>query len=216
MVFPIESEDRTMRNLLMLCQDYVRLIVEAYRKILAITDNFLSQGTKKGEFVDDVQKLVDQAADINSTLINELHNIGGVLLSRDDFLRLTSNFGNLMDQIKKIGARITEMDNRGWVLDQEVIKNVSLLNDEAFNSLIKLRGAVMSLGFNSEKSVGFTREIYDLEKNFDQKYLQAEVSVITSKHNIPIILLLKDTISLIESLIHKVKDTSDLIRIIAL
>ena len=54
MVFPVESEDRTMRNLLMLCQDNAILIVEAFRKILAITDALVKKEGIAAGYTDDI------------------------------------------------------------------------------------------------------------------------------------------------------------------
>ena len=216
MVFPVESEDRTMRNLLMLCQDHVRLIVEAYRKVLAITDNLNSKEGKASEFMEDINIIVNESIKIKGTLFNELHEIGGVLVSREDFFRLISKFGDIMDHINSIGARFREMEKRGWNMGEEIYKEITKLNDNAFQSLIKLREAVMSLGFNSEKSVEFTKEIDKLEKKIDQQYMQIEMKVITSEHELPVILLIKDNITIIENLVDNVREASDLIRIIAL
>lgn len=216
MVFPIESEDRTMRNLLMLCQDHARLIVEAYRKVLAITDNLTNEEKKASGFMEDINSIVNESIDIRGTLIRELHEIGGVLVSREDFFRLISKFGDIMDHINSIGARFAEMEKRNWLVSEDIANQLNSLNDKAFDTLIKLREAVMSLGFNSEKSIGFTKEIDNLEKIIDQEYMKTEMTVITSDLDLPIILILKDNISMIESLVDSVRDASDLIRIIAL
>jgi uncharacterized protein Yka (UPF0111/DUF47 family) len=216
MVFPIESEDRTMRNLLMLCQDHARLIVEAYRKVLAITDNLMNEEKKASGFMEDMNSIVNESIDIRGTLIRELHEIGGVLVSREDFFRLISKFGDIMDHINSIGARFAEMEKRNWLVSEEIADQLTSLNDKAFDTLIKLREAVMSLGFNSEKSIGFTKEIDDLEKIIDREYMQTEMTVITSDLELPLILILKDNITMIESLVDSVRDASDLIRIIAL
>ncbi|MBD3205386.1 DUF47 family protein [Candidatus Bathyarchaeota archaeon] len=216
MVFPIESEDRTMRNLLMLCQDHARLIVEAYRKVLAITDNLINEEKKASGFMEDINSIVNESIDIRGTLIRELHEIGGVLVSREDFFRLISKFGDIVDHINSIGARFAEMEKRNWLVSEDIASQLNSLNDKAFDTLIKLREAVMSLGFNSEKSIGFTKEIDNLEKIIDQEYMRTEMTVITSDLDLPIILILKDNISMIESLVDSVRDASDLIRIIAL
>lgn len=216
MVFPIESEDRTMRNLLMLCQDHARLIVEAYRKVLAITDNLTNEEGKATEYIEDIKKIVIESIDIRGTLIRELHEIGGVLVSREDFFRLISKFGDIIDHINSIATRFAEMEKRGWGISDEITKRLNFLNDKAFESLIKLREAVMSLGFNSEKSIRFTKEIDELEQLIDQEYMQTEMTVITSGQDLPVILLLKDNIDMIESLVDNVRDASNLIRIIAL
>ena len=216
MVFPVETEDRTMRNLLMLCQDNARLIVEAFRKILAITDALVKkEGTAAG-YTDDIQSIMKESSEIKATLINELHEIGGVLVSREDFFRLISSFGDIMDHINSVGLRFYEMEKRGWEVPEGIAEKVIEVADLAFDSLIKLREAMMSLGFNSEKSIGFTREIDELERKVDTIHVQVEMDIITSGAPFPIIIMLKDTINQLEELVDTVRDASDLIRIIAL
>jgi uncharacterized protein Yka (UPF0111/DUF47 family) len=121
-----------------------------------------------------------------------------------------------MDHIKGIGARFSEIEKRGWIIPEETGKAVLELSDQAFDSLIKLREAIMSLGFNSEKAVGFTKQIDDIEKKFDEDYVKVEVSIITSGMDLPAMLLLKDSVYLMEDLVDEVRDASDTIRIIAL
>ena len=216
MVFPVETEDRTMRNLLMLCQDNARLIVEAFRKILAITDALVKkEGTAAG-YTDDIQSIMKESSEIKATLINELHEIGGVLVSREDFFRLISSFGDIMDHINSVGQRFYEMEKRGWEVPEGIAEKVIEVADLAFDSLIKLREAMMSLGFNSEKSIGFTREIDELERKVDTIHVQVEMDIIASDAPFPTIIILKDTINQIEELVDTVRDAADLIRIIAL
>ena len=216
MVFPVETEDRTMRNLLMLCQDNARLIVEAFRKILAITDALVKkEGTAAG-YTDDIQSIMKESSEIKATLINELHEIGGVLVNREDFFRLISSFGDIMDHINSVGQRLYEMEKRGWEVPESAAEQVIEVADLAFDSLIKLREAMMSLGFNSEKSIGFTREIDELERKVDTVHVKVEMDIIASDAPFPTIIMLKDTINQIEELVDTVRDAADLIRIIAL
>jgi hypothetical protein len=72
----------------MLCQDNARLIVEAFRKILAITDALVKKEGIAAGYTDDIQSIMVESSDIKATLIKELHEIGGVLVSREDFFRL--------------------------------------------------------------------------------------------------------------------------------
>jgi len=216
MVFPVESEDRTMRNLLMLCQDDARLVVEGFRKILSITEKFLNNGDAPDGVEEDIQKVLDDSSIIKSTLIKELHEIGGVLVSRDDFFRLISALGDIMDQTKGISARFIAIQRHGYGVPEDVAKSINSLTDTAFDSMIKLREAMMSLGFNSEKAVGFTKEIDELEKTFDEAYFKVEMTVITSDMELPAVLIMKDAITLMENTVDTVRKASDLIRIIAL
>ena len=216
MVFPVETEDRTMRNLLMLCQDEVRLLVEGFRKILAISENLLNEEPASKNNSDDLHKIHEETGDIKNTLIKELNEIGGVIVNREDFYRLISTFGDIMDHINAIGIRFLEMQERGWKIPTSAAKGMREISDIAFDSLLKLREAIMSLGFNSEKSVGFTHEIDEIEKLLDSSYVKVEMDVITSGIEFPVILVVKDIITQIESMVDTVRDASDLIRIIAL
>lgn len=216
MVFPVESEDRTMRNLLMLCQDHARLIVESFRKILSLIDIFAKKKGTLAGIMDSVQTITNEAGGIKTTLIKELHEIGSVLVNRDDFFRLISAFGDIMDKIKGIGARLTLIEKRQWQIPEDIGAEMLELSDLAFDALIKLREAMMSLGFNSEKSIGFTKQIEEIERQFDEKYFNVELDVITSSMELPAILILKDTINLMENMVDKVREASDHIKIIAL
>ncbi|RLI00586.1 hypothetical protein DRO31_08450 [Candidatus Bathyarchaeota archaeon] len=216
MVFPIESEDRTMRNLLMLCQDNARLIVEAFRKILAITDALVKKEGIAASYTDDIQSIMKESSDIKATLIKELHEIGGVLVSREDFFRLISSFGDIMDHINSIGQRLYEMEKRGWEIPEGIAEQLTEVADLAFDSLLKLREAMMSLGFNSEKSIGFTKEIDEIERKVDMVHVKVEMDIIDSGAGVATIIMLKDTVNQIEELVDTVRDSSDLIRIIAL
>ena len=216
MVYPDEKKERTMRNLLMLCQDNARLIVEAFRKILAITDALVKKEGIAAGYIDDIQSIMKESSDIKATLIKELHEIGGVLINREDFFRLISSFGDIMDHIHSVGQRLSEMEKRGWIIPDGVAEQLTSVADLAFDSLLKLREAMMSLGFNSEKSIGFTREIDEIERQVDTLHVKVEMDIIDSGAGIATIIMLKDTVNQIEELVDTVREASDLIRIIAL
>jgi uncharacterized protein Yka (UPF0111/DUF47 family) len=216
MVFPVESEDRTMRNLLMLCQDHARLIVEAYRKILNLTDVLIKNQTRAYENIDEIKGIMVDTTKIKETLFKELHEIGGVLVTREDFYRLNSVFGDLIDTIKAIGIRIDAIKNMEYEVPEQVKKEFVGIVDLAFDSLLKLREGVMSMGFNSERARAFAHEIDELEKTIDDLLINVVLSIITSEAEMPVILILKDTANLIEEMVNMVKDASDLIRIISL
>ncbi len=216
MVFPVESEDRTMRNLLMLCQDNARLLVEAFRKILAITDALVKKEGNAAGVTDDIQSIMKESSEIKATLIKELHEIGGVLVSREDFFRLISSFGDIMDHINSVGQRLYEMEKRGWEVPEGIVEQVTEVADLAFDALLKLREAIMSLGFNSEKAIGFSSEIDEIERKVDTVHVKVEMDIVASDAGFPTIIMLKDTVNQLEELVDTVRDASDLIRIIAL
>lgn len=217
MVFPIESEDRTLRNLLMLCQDNARQVVEAYRKTLVIFD-YMTKGKPMGssDLLGDIHKIVDESDRIKASTIRELNEIGGILVSRDDFLRLSSSFGGMMDSIEVIVMRLLEVKARNWKLSKSQAEGMGNMSDLGFDALVKLRDSITSLGFNSEKATSFAKEIDEIEKKLDLLYIKVDLDIVTGGAELPSILILRDVAREVERLGDKVHEAADLVRILAM
>jgi uncharacterized protein Yka (UPF0111/DUF47 family) len=217
MVFPVESEDRTLRNLLMLCQDNARLVVEAYRKSLIVFDRITKgKPMASGNPLADIQKIIDDSNRVKSSTVKELGEIGGILVSRDDFLRLSSSFSGMMDSIEVITMRLVEVEARGWKLSKTQAEDMGTMSDLGFDALVKLRDSIMSLGFNSEKATNFAKDIDEIEKKLDLLYIKLDLDIVTGKSELPAILINRDVARELERLGDKVHDASDLVRILAL
>ena len=108
------------------------------------------------------------------------------------------------------------MEKRGWEVPEGVAEQLTEVADLAFDALLKLREAIMSLGFNSEKAIGFSTEIDEIERKVDTVHVKVEMDIVASDAGFPTIIMLKDTVNQLEELVDSVRDASDLIRIIAL
>jgi len=217
MVFPVESEDRTLRNLLMLCQDNARLVVEAYRKSLILFD-YMTKGKPVGTAnpLTDIQKIIDDSYKVKASTVKELSEIGGILVSRDDFLRLSSSFSGMMDSIEVITMRLVEVKARDWKLSKTQAEGMGHMADLGFDALTKLRDSIMSLGFNSEKATSFAKDIDEIEKKLDLLYIKVDLNIVTGNGDIASILIIRDVARELERLGDKVHEASDLVRILAL
>jgi uncharacterized protein Yka (UPF0111/DUF47 family) len=217
MVFPIESEDRTMRKILMLCQDNARFVVEAYRKSLVLFDSLMKDDSKVGETqIEEIRKILVEASALRNTLIHELTDLGSILASHDDFLRLVSCFSDMLDIIESMSVILNEVKTRNLVPDKKIVNDLIKMVDLSFDSQLKLRDGIMSLGYNSDKALGFSKEIDEIERKVDVLYQQLDVDIVVSYNEIAKVLLLREVIGKLEELVNKVKDASDLVRIIAL
>jgi uncharacterized protein Yka (UPF0111/DUF47 family) len=216
MVFPIESEDRTMRNLLMLCQDNVRLVVESFRKALVLFDSISKEGGAPPGVLDDLHRIMEEAARVRGTLIGELNDVGGILVTRDDFFRLMGLFGDMMDVIESLSFLLVEMKTRNIKVQKEDAEGVAKMADLAFDSLLKLKDGVMSLGFNSEKASSYAGDVDGIEKSLDALYAKVDLDIISSHSDLPTILTLRDIANKLETLVDKAQGASDLVRIITL
>jgi len=217
MVFPVENEDRTMRNLLMLCQDHARLVVEIFRNIL-----FMIEDLVKGDMeelvgrLESVEKLHGSSLDIKRTLMKELHDTGGMLVDREDFYRLITKSSEVIDYIEGIGVRLGEMGNWKWNIPIKVGEGLVGLAEASFETLIKLRESILSLGFNSDRAISLAKDVDDGERKVDSLYRALNVAIITSEADLSLILILRDVAEIIETMVDKAGEEADLIRILAL
>jgi len=217
MVFPVESEDRTMRGLLMLCQDHARLIVEIFRKVLVMIDNLVNNDVDElRERLEEVEKLHHDSIEIRRMMMKELHETGGMLTNREDIYRLVSKSSEVMDYIEGIGARLWEIGERRWRIPEKVGKGLVEVAESAFDTLTKLRESLLSLGFNSERAILLTREVDEGERRMDTIYRTLDLDIITSEAGLPLILTLRDIVQMMEDMIDKAEEEADLIRILAL
>ena len=216
MVFPIESEDRTLRNLLMLCQDNIRLVIDAYRKTLSCFDAVTKNKTlEKMDQIVEIQKIIDEAIKIKVSFMAELNTIVGVLVSRDDFFRLVSTLTGMFDTIEVLAVRLIEIKAHNWSLSKPQAEGLAKMADLGFEILVKLRDSITSLGFNSDKAVAFANDVDDLEKQLDLLYVKVDLDIVTSSSELPLILLIRDIAKDIENLGDKVQEAADLVRILA-
>jgi len=217
MVFPVESEDRTMRNLLMLCQDHSRLVVEVFRKVLVMIENLVKDNKYDlRSMLEEINKLHMDSLEVRRMMMKELHDTGGMLISREDLYRLFSKSGEAMDHIKGIGVRLWEIGEKRWKIPKAAGEGLVRMAEAAFETLTKLRESLLSLGFNSDRAIVLTRGVDEGERKVDSIYREVDLEIITSKVDLPLILILRDIAEMIENMTDKAEEEADLIRIIAL
>lgn len=217
MVFPVESEDRTLRNLLMMCQDHARLVVEIYRKVLTMIDKLVKgESEGLGSSMEEIEKIQMDSLEIKRNIMKELHESGSVLFNREDLYRLISEAGEIIDLIEAIGVRLSAIGENKWVIPSNIGVGLVNMADAAFDTLVKMRESLISLGFNSERSIQLTSEVDEGERRVDSVYRKLELDIITSNIDLPLIFVLRDVVTRLEEVVDRTADEADLIRILAL
>ena len=217
MVFPVESEDRTLRSLLMMCQDHARLVVEIYRKVLVMIDILVKgeAGDMRGE-LNEIERIQLESIEIKRNIMKELHESASMLFNREDLYRLISKAGEVIDLVESIGVRLWAIGERRWKVPDNIGEGLVKMADDAFNTLIKLRESLISLGFNSERSLRLTREVDEYERKVDSMHRQLELDIVTCNVDLPLILTLRDVSTKLEEMVDTAAEEADLIRILAL
>ena len=217
MVFPVEREDRALRNILMMCQDHARLVVEIYRRVLVMIDNLVKhEHGGMQERIDEVQKIRTEAIEIKRGIMKELRSSGTLLFNREDFYRLIVKQSEVIDHAESVGVRLEAIGERNWKIPSQIGVGLADMADAAFDALVKLRESLISLGFNSERSLALAGELDELERKVDVLYRSLDLAIITSSGELPLILTLRDVSMKLEEMIDAAVEEADLIRILAL
>jgi uncharacterized protein Yka (UPF0111/DUF47 family) len=200
-----------------MCQDHARLVVEIYRRVLVMIDNLVKhEHGGMQDRIKEVQKIRMEAIEIKRGIMKELHASGNLLFNREDLYRLITKQSEVVDHAESVGVRLEAIGERGWKIPSQVGVGLADMSDAAFDALVKLRESLISLGFNSERSVALTGELDELERKVDVLYRRLDISIITSKGELPLILTLRDVSMKLEEMIDAAVEEADLIRILAL
>jgi len=217
MVFPVESEDRTLRNILMMCQDHARLVVEIYRKVLMMIDTLVKGETANiEEALTQVERIQVESIAIKRNIMKELHESGSLLFNREDLYRLISTAAIVIDHIESVAVLLAAIGSRKWRIPSNIGVSLVEMGDAAFDTLIKLRESLISLGFNSERSLQLTAEVDEGERKVDSIHRKLDLDIVTSSAELPLVLTLRDVANKLETVVDRTADEADLIRILAL
>jgi len=216
MVFPVETEERVKRRALSICQDHLRKVVEITRKVPQLVDDFV-KGNKASvkQLHTEIRKAEEEVDIARRGVAQELAEIGAILISREDFLRFSSLASEIADFCEGIAFRLLEIVERGWKVPSDVKKGLAKLSDAMFETVSKLRETAMTLNYGAEKTSEKAREVEVAERVVDDLYRELEVKILSSQIEIPVLLLLRDVLQLMEDVADKAEDASGAARILA-
>lgn len=216
MVLPAETEERVKRRALNVCQDHLRKVLDLTRKVPQIIDCFnKSEKANAAQLFNEItggEAEVDKARRLVS---QELAEIGAILLSREDFLRFTNLTSEIADFSEGIAFRVVEIMQHGWHVPADIKRDLLKLSEAVFETVLKLRDMVMALNYGSTKTMEKARDVEIAEQNVDALYRELEIRLLSSKVDIPALILLRDVLQLLEDSADKAEDASDAARILS-
>lgn len=212
----METEQRVKRRALTVCQDHLRKILEISRKVPQMVDSFVKEDKKSAKrLFTEIRELRDSVDMARRRVAQELAEIGAILISREDFLRFTNITSDIADFCEGIAFRLLEIMERRWKVDPDVKNDLMKFSEAVFETISKLRETAMTLNYGSAKTLEKAREVEVAERIVDDLYRELEVKILNSHIEIPVLLLLRDVIELMEDAADKAEDASDAARILA-
>ncbi len=217
MVLPLESAEQTRRRLLEVCQEHMRKVLDTLREVCLMIAAY-SEGnhTLVVQHYNNIAKNEDDVSEMKKTLMREVAEVGMVLLSREDFLRLSSEISTIADYCGGISYRLMELSNRKWRVSSEITKDIGSLAEAALNCVTRLRETVLSLSYGGNKTLEIARNVESAERTVDSIYRKVDLNIMTSELKLPVILMLRDIANFLEEIADVSENANDTAKILAI
>jgi uncharacterized protein Yka (UPF0111/DUF47 family) len=216
MVLPAETEERVKRRALNACQDNLRKVVDVSRKIPQLVE-FFASGDKENarKLFSEIKTGEEEVIKARRMVSQELAEIGAILIAREDFLRFTNLSSEIADFSEGIANYLIEIMEHNWVIPTDVKKDLLKLSLVVLDSVLKLRETMMVLNYGPQKTLERAKDVEIAERIVDDIYRALTIKVLTSKLDVPVLLLLRDVLQLLENSADKAEDAADAARTIS-
>ena len=216
MVLPAETEERVKRRALNACQDNLRKVVDLERKIPQMAE-FFATGKK-----DDARRLFseiklgeEEVIKARRLVSQELAEIGAILISREDFLRFTNLTSEIADFSEGIAFYLVEIMEHNWNVPSDIKRDLVKLSEAVLDSVLKLRETMMVLTYGPNKTLEKAKDVETAERVVDGIYRALAIKVLSNKLDVPVTLLLRDVLQLLENSADKAEDAADAARMLS-
>jgi predicted phosphate transport protein (TIGR00153 family) len=216
LVLPAETEQRVKRRALNACQDNLRKVVDVTRKIPQMVEHF-SKGDKESarQLFSEIRKGEEEVINARRMVSQELAEIGAILISREDYLRFTNLSSEIADFSEGIAYYLIEIMEHNWNVPADIKKDLLKLSEAVFDAVLKLRETMMVLNYGSSKTLEKAKDVEIAERIVDDLYRALAIKVLSSKLDLPVLLLLKDVLQLLENSADKAEDAADTARLLS-
>jgi len=216
MVLPSETEERVKRRALNACQDNLRKVVDVSRKIPQLVE-FFASGEKENvrKLLSEIRVGEEEVVKARRMVSQELSEIGAILIAREDFLRFTNLSSEIADFSEGIAYYLVEIMEHNWSISSDIKKDLLKLSLAVLDSVLKLRETMMVLNYGSQKTLEKAKDVEIAERIVDEQYRALTIKVLSGKLDVPVLLLLRDVLQLLENSADKAEDAADAARMIS-
>ena len=214
MSLPRDREEDFRINILNLIQDQVRVVLEGYRLLLDMLEQFL--GGEKSKVLEELyQKILkndEKAKEMNRVIEREISNVGALLTSRENFIRLTSEIDRIADITEGAAFRLLNLGKMKAKLDKNTCKNFLDLGNAVLSTLRSMREALLATTLNSSSLSEKIKETEANEKRADEIYRNLDLDLLRSNLHIAQLLLCREIAGMIEDISDHAERVTDILR----
>lgn len=191
-------------------------MVDVSRKIPQLAEYFAS-GDKENarKLFSEIKTGQEEVIKARRMVSQELAEIGAILIAREDFLRFTNLSSEIADFSEGIAYYLVEIMEHNWVISPDVKKDLLKLSLAVLDSVLKLRETMMVLNYGSQKTSERAKDVEIAERIVDDQYRALTIKVLSGKLDVPVLLLLRDVLQLLENSADKAEDAADAARMLS-
>jgi uncharacterized protein Yka (UPF0111/DUF47 family) len=215
-VLPSETEERVKRRALNACQDNLRKVVDVSRKIPQLAEYFASGDRENArKLLSEIRTGEEEVVKARRMVSQELAEIGAILIAREDFLRFTNLSSEIADFSEGIAYYLVEIMEHNWNISPDVKKDLLKLSLAVLDTVLKLRETMMVLNYGSQKTQERAKDVEIAERIVDDQYRALTIKVLSGKLDVPVLLLLREILQLLENSADKAEDAADAARMLS-
>ncbi|MFQ5997758.1 MAG: DUF47 domain-containing protein [Candidatus Bathyarchaeia archaeon] len=217
MALPVETAQQTRRLLLEICQDHMRKSVDSLREVVLLLNAFQrGKSSVVMQHYNNVTKFDEESTEIKRALMREAAQVGMILLSREDFIRLSSEIATVADFCEGVSFRLVEMVNKKWKASADLVKDLGHLAEATLDCVSRLRETVLSLSYGATKTLDLAKNVETAERNVDSIYRKLDLKIMSSNLKLPAILMLRDIANFLEGIADVCENANDIAKILAI
>ena len=214
MSLPRDREEDFRITILNLIQDQVRVVLEGYRTLLDMLEQFLKGEKAKNieEIYEKILKNDEKAKEMNRLVEREISNVGALLTSRENFVRLTLEIDRIADITEGAAFRLVNLSKMKTKLNKETCKLFMELGEAVLETLVSMRQALLATTLNSSSLNEKIKETEIREKHTDEIYRKLDLELLKSKLQISQLLLCREVAEMIEDISDHAERVADVLR----
>lgn len=218
LAFPIEAEDQIRRNVLNICEDHIRKVLESVRELALMVDALSNKADLETmeNHLFQIRKLKEEATENKRNLLNELAETGMLLMNREDFMRLAVQINEIPDFSEGAAYRINYMVKKNLNVSRDLYESLINLSKNVLKTVTNLRKTILSLRYSRSKAIEVSRSVEIAEYVVDKIFRETEMKIIDAELNVGTTLILRDLAQFLEDIADKAEDAIDSTRVLAL
>ncbi|MCS7132364.1 MAG: DUF47 family protein [Nitrososphaeria archaeon] len=218
MTLPRDREEDFRLNILNLIQDQVRIVLNGYKILLDMLENFLNGA--KTEVLEEIylkiMKNDEEAKEKTRIVEKEISNVGALLTSRENFIRLASEIDKIADITEGAAFRILSLSKMKTKLGKNLNKLFMDLGQSVLETLTAMREALLATTLNSSVIYEKIEATEKYEKKSDDFYRTLDLELLSSELKVGQLLLCREVAEMIEDIADNAERVADILRALSI